>query len=267
MKKTVRLIIALALCAFAVTAFATATAEENVSVYVTVSDGDGIVLALDKLAVADSDKDGAITISDAIYSAHEAKYPGGASAGYATAESQYGLGITKLWGVENGGSYGYYVNNKAASSLNDPVVEGDFVYAYAFGDTVGFSDVYSYFDVNAVSAEEGQTFTLTLSAAGYDESWNPIVTPVEGAVITVNGEETDFKTDASGKAAVRIDGHGTFTLSAVSSSMVLVPPVCVATVESAGISPVWYAVIAAAAVALAAVIAWASKKAKKRNEK
>lgn len=44
--------------------------------------------------------------------------------GYATDTGDYGLYITKLWGTENGGSYGYCLNNAACMSLTDPVVQG-----------------------------------------------------------------------------------------------------------------------------------------------
>ncbi|MBQ4628599.1 MAG: hypothetical protein IJB44_05945, partial [Clostridia bacterium] len=116
--------------------------------------------------------------------------------------------------------------------LGDPVKDGDYVYAYVYTDTVGFSDTYTFFNELTVKAAEGQSIDLTLSAAGYDENWAPITLPVEGAVITVNGEKTEFVTDAEGKVSVKIDEAGEYTISAVSETMTLVPPVCTATVTA-----------------------------------
>ena len=72
--------------------------------YVTISDGTGIVLALAAVDLRDADEDGAVTINDALAIAHDAHCPGG----YASATTEYGLSLTKLWNVENGTGYGYY---------------------------------------------------------------------------------------------------------------------------------------------------------------
>ena len=88
-----------------ITAFAAETPQAEV--YVTIADGSGqLVLAQEAISVTDTDNDGVLTINDALYAAHEAKYDGGAAAGYASSVGQYGLAMDKLWGTENGGSYG-----------------------------------------------------------------------------------------------------------------------------------------------------------------
>ncbi|MBE5921241.1 MAG: hypothetical protein E7269_00560 [Lachnospiraceae bacterium] len=216
----------------------TALAEtpDLVNVFVTIADGDGkLALAQEKIAVADSDGDGALTINDALYAAHEAKYAGGATAGYVSYAGAYGLSLDRLWGVANGGSYGYYLNNVSAWSLLDAVKEGDYVNAYVITDLTAWSDTYCYFDVQTAEAVAGEEITFTLSSAGYDANWNPAVFAVAGATIIVNGEETAYVTDAEGKVTIKIDDVGDYVISATSDAQVLVPPVCRMTVAEAEI--------------------------------
>ena len=107
------------------------------TVYVTISDSQGrLTIPHSAIDITDADADGIITIHDVLFAAHEAFYVGGAEAGYAVSMGDFGLCINKLWGEDNGGSYGYYVNNASAFNLADPVKEGDSVYAYAFTDLV-----------------------------------------------------------------------------------------------------------------------------------
>lgn len=262
MKKAVLTVtvMTLLICMLGVQAFASEGASAEV--YVTITNGT-IALAQEAVTVTDADGDGELTINDALYAAHKAKYSGGASAGYATATSDYGPGITKLWGVENGGSYGYYVNNEMAEGLADTVKTGDYINAYVYTDMTAFSDTYCYFNANKLDAAKGDTVSLTLSSIGFDESWNPVVLPVEGAVITVDGVQTEFKTDAQGKASITLDKAGEIVISAKSDTRTLVPPVCIASVEvpeQSGLGTVWYIVIAAAVVVIAAAIIVTVKK-------
>lgn len=209
-------------------------AADKTEVYVTISDGSGkIVLAQEKITLTDTDCDGALTVDDALYIAHESRYTGGAAAGYKSSVGSYGKSLDKLWGVENGGSYGYYVNNISAMSLDDIVNNGDYIYAYAFSDLASWSDTYCFFDVNTLSAQYDKEYSLTLSAAAFDASWNPITVPVADAVITVDGKATAFKTDSNGKATIKLYDNGKHIISATSSSMTLVPPVLIATVTGA----------------------------------
>ena len=125
--------------------------------------------------------------------------------------------------MENGGSYGYYVNNTAAMSLADPVADGDFINAFVYTDLTGWSDVYCFFDAETVAPGE---VTLTLSAAGYDENWAPVTSPLAGAVITVNGEKTESVTDENGQVTLTVEAGD--VISAVAEDATLVPPCCVA---------------------------------------
>lgn len=212
---------------------ASVSSAETVDTYVTISDAEGkLVLTQEKITVSDADKDGALTINDALYLAHEAKYEGGAAAGYGSSYGSYGLSMTKLWGTENGGSYGYYVNNTSAWSLADAVAYGDYINAFVYTDLTAWSDKYTFFDRNTVTAETGDTITLTLSSAGYDADYNPITVPVEGATITLNGTATEYKTDAEGKVTFKIEESGNIVISAVSETQTLVPPVCVAEISA-----------------------------------
>ncbi len=202
-----------------------AAEEAAVTVTVSIADTTGTVLAGKEVTVTDADGDGALTIHDALYAAHETAYTGGAAAGYETSVTQWGLGITKLWG-DASGSYGYYVNSASAFGLADPIEDGDYVDAFVYAQA-DWSDVYCFFDKRTA---EGERVTLTLQQAGYDANWNPVTLPVEGAVITVDGVDTAFVTDANGKVTVEL-AAGEHVISAKSATLALVPPVCVATVE------------------------------------
>lgn len=252
-------------------------AAENTDpvVYVTISDGDGkLVLVREKITVKDSDNDGKLTITDALYCAHEKKYTGGAAAGYVTYASEFGISLSKLWGVENGGSYGYYLNDNTAWSLTDEIKDGDCVNAFMYRDLSTWSDQYSFFDLKTASVEAGNKITLTLttycwnSAAAQNET-----VPVEGAVITVNGVATEVKTDASGKATVTLDTAGEAIISATSDALTLVPPVCTVivndtkTADDVGNTTPNYLIPILCGVAAVALVAVASIVLVKRRKK
>lgn len=251
MKKITTLILTLALAVCAIAA--TPVKADETTVYVTIVNGD-VVLTQKAVNVTDVDGDGALTINDALYNAHEANFEGGAAQGYGSAVSDWGLSLTKLWGIENGGSYGYYVNNNAAMGLADPVKNGDYINAFVYQDTTGFSDKYCFFNVNTVAEGDVQ---LTLSAAGYDENWNPVVLPVAGAAILINGEKTAFVTDEAGKVSVNAEAGS--VISAALEGSILVAPVCLVTAKTdetpkTGDSKVGFAFGAVCLVAAAAAV-------------
>ena len=208
----------------------TASAESAPTVFVSISDDAGaLVLAHAAVAVTDADGDGALTICDALMLAHAAYHPDGAAA-FLAEDTEWGKSLYVLWGVDNGGSYGYMLNDASPMSLLDPVKDGDHVKAYAYTDLTAYSDTYAYFVVPAAAAAVKETAEFKLSAAGYDAAWNPVVLPVAGAVLTVNGEKTDAVTDENGCAALTFAECGVYTVSAVCENMTLVPPVCIVTV-------------------------------------
>ena len=218
------------LCALLALALCGAAVAETV--YVTIADGQGqLVMVNAAIDVTDVDADGALTINDALYAAHEAAYEGGAEAGYAAADAGYGLSISKLWGEENGGSYGYYLNDVSAYSLMDPVADGDYLNAFVYTDLEAWSDQYCTFDYREVVADAGANINLTLNMMTFDENWNPVSLPVEGAILTIDGEDSEVVTDAEGKAQFTIEAAGEYLISARSDSAILVPPVCIVTVK------------------------------------
>lgn len=208
--------------------FGLAAAE---TVYVSISDDQGkLVLAYEPVNAADMDGDGVVNMNEVLTAAHDLAYPGGAQAGYESLDMGFGLSLNRLWGIENGGSYGYYVNNASAISLLDAMADGDSLYAYAFTDLETWSDTYSFFNCSEIEANGA--FELTLSAQTFDAAWNPVCAPVEGAVITVDGTDTEFVTDTDGKVQIELP-EGEYLISARSEQMTLVPPVCRAAVAAA----------------------------------
>lgn len=226
MKKFLSTLLALAML-LSLSAFAEDAAP---TVYVSISDDTGaLVMAYVPVPVTDADADGALTICDALAAAHAANHEDGAAA-FAAVNTEWGLSLMKLWGVENGGSYGYCVNDASAMSLVDPIKAGDHVKAYVYTDLTAWSDTYSFFTAPVAAAAVNAKVTLNLSANGYDANWAPITTPVAGAVITVNGEKVEVVTEENGNAVLTFAEAGVYTVSAVSETMTLVPPVCIVTV-------------------------------------
>lgn len=208
----------------------TACAEEAPTVYVSISDDTGaLVLAYQPVTVTDADSDGALTLCDALACAHAEYHPDGTTA-FLAETTEWGLSLYVLWGVDNGGSYGYYLNDVSPMSLLDPIKAGDHVKAYAFTDLTAWSDTYAFFTAPVAAAAVNEKVSLTLSANGYDANWAPVVNLVAGAVITINGEKTDVVTDETGAAVLTFAEAGVYTVSAVSDTMTLVPPVCIVTV-------------------------------------
>ena len=204
-----------------------AHAADSAKIYVTVADEKGeLAAAAEELTVTDANNDGELTAYDAIYCAHEAFYEGGASEGFATEMTQYGLSIIKMWGVANGGSYGYTINNQLANGMDDPIKDDDYFAMYVFTEPKLLLDKYSYFDRFMEDVEAGEvTLTLTKLDFDYDNNWSVINVPVEGATITVDGEAIDAKTDADGKVTFTLDTNGEHIVSAKADDQVLVPPV------------------------------------------
>ena len=211
-------------------------APESVTVYVTIvgqpaemKDVDTVGVKHEAITVTDKDGDGALTINDALYAAHDAKYEGGADAGYASSVGAYGLAIDKLWGIANGSGYGYYLNHGVAMSLSDPVADGDFLTAYVYVE--GKQERYAYFDVQTLTAEAESEITLQLLQKGYNEDWELIERPVANATVLVDFLATPYRTDMEGKVTLKISGVGDHVISAMSDSPI-VPPVCLATVTA-----------------------------------
>ena len=235
MKKAVSLALAALLVGIAVFS---AFAADGVNVAVTVCDGGTVpALACASVQVADRDSDGALTIYDALYCAHEQYCDGGAD-GFGTALTDYGVSLTKLWGRTSpaGYGFGYYVNDEAAWSLTDPVKDGDYVAAFLYTDAVNFSDAYAYFNVKTAAVAAGKPLTLTLAQMAYvPPEWVLVSSPAANAVILIDGEETALTADKDGKVEVTFDGAGAHLVSARAQSGLIVPPACLVTVVEGGL--------------------------------
>ncbi len=217
-------------------------APASITAYLTISQSGELVTdkngdALAYAAVALSGKAN-YTLDDVFRQAHETYYDG--EDGYASSEGDYGLAIDTLWG-DDSGNFGYQVNggSEAVMGLTHEVENGDFIDAYSMQSLFPQSEAYTVFDVRTVSTASYETFTLTLREAGYDENFNMVFSPCEGAVITVNGEETAFVTDEDGKAEITLPAAGTYLISAKKSKTVneaevtaITAPVCIASASA-----------------------------------
>lgn len=232
MKRILTIVTALIMTMGMTCSIAMADSTKTADVYVTISNAGQLEMTYEKVTATDLNNDGKIDIDETLKAAHDVAYEGGAAAGYGSVVGSWGLSLTKLWGDESG-SFGYFVNNASAWSLSDEVKNGDIVHAYIYSDKETWSDVYSWFDKPTVTTSAGEEFSLTLNQMGYDPEWNPLTVPIENAWITVEGEQTEAKTDVNGNVTMSLDQAGTYVISAVleAESPMLVPPVCIVTVE------------------------------------
>ena len=226
MKTVLCLMLCLSLLVFAGCGAGKAAAGDESTAYLTVSVAGELQLVRTAVALEDADGDGVVTLDELLQTAAAAS-----GASYASENGSYGLAISELWG-DKSGAFGYFVNNDFVNSnLTGEVKAGDEVYAYSYVDTTGWSDAYSYFDATAMTCKAGETVDLSLSMMGYDANFSMVESVVAGAVITVDGETTEFVTDADGKVSVTFETVGTYLVSAAADGLTLVPPVCVITVE------------------------------------
>ncbi|MBP3624488.1 MAG: terpene cyclase/mutase family protein, partial [Peptococcaceae bacterium] len=208
-----------------------------ITAYVTIVDKGEFAIAKDgktkiahvEVTVTDRNSDGKLDIDETLYAAHEAYYLGGAEAGYASADSSWGLSLAKLWG-DTSGAFGYMKNNEYASGLDDIVENDNHIVAYIYQDSTTWSDVYSYFNTDAITVSTGSQLDLQLTGAYYG--------PIEGALITINSISAELRTDVDGNVVIPYDKFNTsetkkFLVSAKSTteSMILVPPICVVTFD------------------------------------
>ncbi len=212
---------------------------EPVDVFVTIADEGNIVtdkngeyVAQTKVTVFDRDKNGSLTIDEALYATHDTLYNGGADAGYSSFEGDNDLSLAMLWGKGTPGVAafsGYYLNNASCWSLNDVVREGDYLTAFNYYDTNYWSDSYSYFGENTVSVNQDSSITLTLNALGYDKFWNQVSSPYAGAKVMLLGSNAEvLATDIDGKVEITASQlePGTYYAVAYTEAKNIVPAVC-----------------------------------------
>ena len=226
--------------------------DSSAEIYVTISDKGSVSIPQKPVSVTDIDLDGKVTVHDALYAAHEAFYPGGAAAGYAANETQFGLALTRLWGDESG-NFGYFINNTMAMSMTDEVKTGQYLAAYITANVYPDNDAYSYFDSNNYSAKVNTVKSATLSAVtGYDDiTWEPIFSTYSAASLTAYDsvfnvlDVSDYTVNNAGDGEYELTfkNEGTYYVVATAENNAIVPAVCVFNVEksdsggSGGISP------------------------------
>ena len=209
---------------------------EAKDVYVTITnagefcyDKENNPIIVKKINVSDKNSNVAIDIDDAFITVHE---EAGFSDGYATIEADWGKAVSKLWGIENGGAYGYYVNNVFAMGPNDPLEDGDYLSAFVYKDVTSYSDTYTYFDKENVELKhDNTTLELTLSKSDYTSSTG--CAPVNDATITTLEDETITATpDENGNVSLTFEAGKTYTVVARNDEKNYVPAFCKVTVEA-----------------------------------
>ncbi len=236
-KKILSMLLALVMLLSAVSVGA--EEENNINVFLSVSRYGEVVKDKngESMAYFEINLNGksSYNLNDVFLAAHVAYYDDG-EIGYASSESEWGFGIDKFWG-DDSGNFGYQVNGGAETvmGLGYEVSDGDcidaFIYKNAYPDTEG----YAMFNMTHTEAFAGSEFELVLQYfSGYDENWNNIISPCADATITVNGEETEFITDESGKAIIKLENAGINVISATKKKVLndkevpaITAPVCV----------------------------------------
>lgn len=215
----------------------------SVTVYVSatkygevLNDKSGIPMAYVPVELSGKER---YNLDDVFTELHNLYYEGGSEVGYASANGDYGLYITKFWEDVSGNFY-YQVNGgtEYVSELSYEVKDGDYIDAIIFQNFYPNTEDYAKFDKTDIDVVEGEPFDITLYVSGYDENWNMVFSPCVDAMITINGEETKYTTDENGKASITLDTAGTQIISAKKSKLVdeeevpaITAPVCVASVS------------------------------------
>lgn len=195
--------------------------------YVNINISGTTHLAMAEVPLEDCNGVEGITIDDILLMAHALYAPNGTE-DYASYDHRL---ISMLWSDQSG-SFGYTVNAEFAWDLQDPVANGDVVDAFVYIDPQ-WTDQYSYFDHRLVSVDVNQSFELTLfRMAPYGADYKTEL--CSGAEIYIDGEKTEYRTDAEGKVTIKLEKGGRHTIIAKTSSKpIIIPAVCIADVDSA----------------------------------
>lgn len=148
------------------------------------------------VALTDRDGDGLYSLHEALAAAHEQYAPNG-GADYAGENGDYGVSVTRLWGVDTG-AVGFYRNDAITGSVGDEILDsGDRVTAFIYKDQDAWSDRFAYFTKERLTTAVGQEIQLDLMCWESDEFWNPVVKPVAKAPIGVyDGDGAYFVPDS-----------------------------------------------------------------------
>ncbi len=189
-----------------------------IKAYITISDGGKIVESQngELVALAPIELVGKPTYSldDAFKNAHEQYNKDGQSA-YGTTDSQYGPMVSKFWGVENGGNYGYQINGGDVFVMGptQEVNDGDIIDAYIVVNDFQNIEAYAKFDKFFVETTEGEEVVLTLTKATYDENFNMVFVPVNEAQIRLETVDPTavMPGDGTAQAGLMTDENGKVT--------------------------------------------------------
>ena len=208
---------------------------DPIEVHVTISDKGTLVVPKKTVTVMDLDHSGDFNVDEVLFATHQDFYEGGAAAGYASAEFDYGLSITKLWG-DTSDFFGYLNNNDWCWNLDDIVEENDYVVAFIYEDTTYYSDAYARFEQDGYTAFAETYANVALKKTGYDADWNTIWLDHGGATIKVYDgkfEEIDSYNvidNDDGTYAIKVKAVGEYTLVAYDNATPIVPAICSLTV-------------------------------------
>ena len=223
---------------------------------VLASCSDGSVMANKEVTVTDLNSDGVLTYDEALAAAHAAY----CKDGYETAESQWGLSVTKLWGVTTGNTVFYQNHTALTSNVGDTtkstVAAGDYLAASVNSDGTYYSDHYTYFSSLTAEATAKQAVSLTLNGTvGSGDkltigTWNNgTFTAIEDAKVAADGtvsltfaEAGTYYVTASGTVHKTISDYTqtpdeNWVYPTIEHDCPIIAPVCVVTV-----SPVTYPV-------------------------
>ena len=209
----------------------------DAQVTVTIANAGRLALVNAAVTVRDLNSDGILTYDEAMQAAHAAYCSGG----YETSESSYGLFVTRLWNVANGG-YLFFKNDVSLSesvgSANSTVSDGDRLYATVMKDATGYSDCYTVFNPKQLTVNAGEEFELTLTAKPYGVSdyaaaGAQVGTWENGAFTALDGKTTD----SDGKVALSFASAGTYIVTAEGTlgTAPIMPNACLVTVKAVAI--------------------------------
>jgi len=217
--------------------------ELKANVTMTINNQGVLEVIKKSVTVVDQDGDGMLTFHDALVILHE-EY----GKTYVAEPSSFSLFVTTMWDVQTGGNSYFHQNDIAITQGVDmtEIRDGDYLYATNLADTMGWSDVYTYFAASSKSVKTSEEVTLTLYGSIKDPyTWGTTDAPVNGIAI---GTYSGFSggsftalgktTDANGQVTLSFDNPGTYIVSASGSytdtngmEAPIMPPVCVVTVK------------------------------------
>ena len=207
MKKSAILMTALAAMALPFSAFSVSAAEETAKIHIKITLSETVVDS--DITVKDTNNDGKLTVEDALYTAHEQFYPGGAAAGYSD---------ELIWGKPCSG--GYSLINPDEYPLEDrPYNERTEI---RDGDTLDWgmhcynTDSYSFILDAEEAYRDGEPIaqgTKIIFYGVHNTMTDNGTEPVEGIELLIDGQKSGIKTDANGTAAFTLDKLGTYTIS------------------------------------------------------